>query len=150
MECVLFYNAILFKFKFYLSLIINKRPSKSYWNRSRNCLVILITNSHFMWVNFMKNHYEHPVRGLMPIVPESLCFAMPLMLELRTECAPSFYSWVRLIKGALTPEVKTLAHWPTYEVIYRPTMTRLGPANKMNDDVIPTTTRVWQSLLLFW
>ena len=49
------------------------------------------------------------------------------MCILRTECAPSFYSWVRVIKGALTPEVKTLAHWPTYEVIYRPTMTRLGP-----------------------
>ena len=58
---------------------------------------------------------------------KSKCYLLDLMLELRTECAPSFYSWVRVIKGALTPEVKTLAHWPTYEVIYRPTMTRLGP-----------------------
>ena len=27
-------------------------------------------------VNFVKNHCEHPVRGLRPIVPESLCYAM--------------------------------------------------------------------------
>ena len=28
---------------------------------------------HFMWVKFVKIHYEHPVRGLRPIVPESIC-----------------------------------------------------------------------------
>ena len=39
------------------------------------------TDWHFMWVTFVKNNCEHPVRGPRCIVPESLCYA--LLMKLR-------------------------------------------------------------------
>ena len=92
----------------------------------------MLMNVYIMLNIFYRHSIKNDVRTELKRVPflARVCVrvrSMYLMCILRTECAPSFYSWVRVIKGALTPEVKTLAHWPTYEVIYRPTMTRLGP-----------------------
>ena len=61
---------------------------------------------HFMWVKFVKIHYEHPVRGLRPIVPVSLCYAMQQWKIDRTALLTSFQKQnirSRWVAGSKTP-----------------------------------------------